>query len=1080
MASTSAVAVYRPPLMDKLDGLYPMPGGVTRYFETALEILAAVGPEGGALSDIRAWMLERFKVDGAVAVPGYFKLLAALGWVVELDDRLGLTPRGAALLQTRDPATAFADLDARFSGMSETLGLLREGSRPRREMLAELNQALGKAWKSHNQVNFRVNWLRSLGMAPSSDGATVDATADAARAALERVHDDPDVRAQCFALLADAVERAHHHGDARWVVSLRDRRMVSLSVGFVLVCRLKPGFVRVAFDEAGLDESARQYLASTNALDLETFATAPGVKLMSLPADEIGTWRPLLDAALLRAIDRGAGTVSARTPFFRAHSDDVLDALELVTGRLLPRPEYGPEEATSLPARVDPAALAEAFERFRADAGERLRVDVRRARARLFAELCADPSAVTLETFDRDWWPFEHHSTLRAEDITGQWLTGSEPVPPEVAADLSRALEAGQLELHGNYCWGVASRIFAPMIGDPDERLASARAALTALGDPSATPLAKMRAVDACKGFGETVASGFTMLRHPESFTIVNEVSRGALASLGFAAGAAVAVQESAAVLRAQLGAEDALEADWFLYLLANGRYGTVAPAVPVDVASGAAGRRYLKVAPGREGSLWEQCIAEGRICVGWDELGDFRAFPTRAAFIEAFEKQYTDTYKGWRPAIMQFANELWSLFQLRPGDVVVANLGRRQVLGVGVVQAPGYEWAPERAGYRQTVRVQWDTSQAKAVPEQKSWFRTMVPLTEAQFRALGLHVGPSVVLPTDGDEEEDEVYIEGPSSPRPVRYVEPSLGDIQESLRSEGLRLDPRTIRRYHLALRSRGFVILAGISGTGKTWLAEAYARAVGAKVLVVPVAPSWTTNEDLLGYLNPMNGKYYDTAFSTFLRAASAAYAQATDAVVTAQPFHVVLDEMNLARVEHYFARFLSAMELRHRLTIAPLELSPGDEVPLPPNLLFVGTVNVDETTHGFADKVYDRAQLIEMPAPRTLIAARLEDEVCGPMLLRVWDAVEPVAPFAFRAIDDVVRYVRESVAIGVAWSEALDEQILQKVLPRLKGTDPRLAAALDAVAVLDPARLPLSAERAVRMREDFGRHGFASFF
>lgn len=135
--------------------------------------------------------------------------------------------------------------------------------------------------------------------------------------------------------------------------------------------------------------------------------------------------------------------------------------------------------------------------------------------------------------------------------------------------------------------------------------------------------------------------------------------------------------------------------------------------------------------------------------------------------------------------------------------------------------------------------------------------------------------------------------------------------------------------MRRYHLALRSRGFVIVAGISGTGKTWLADGYARAVGAQV---PVAPSWTTNEDLLGYLNHMNGRYHDTAFSTFLRAASAAYARAADAGVAAQPFHVVLYEMNLARVEHYFARFLSAMEVRQRLTLAPLELRVRRSMPV----------------------------------------------------------------------------------------------------------------------------------------------------
>ena len=81
-----------------------------------------------------------------------------------------------------------------------------------------------------------------------------------------------------------------------------------------------------------------------------------------------------------------------------------------------------------------------------------------------------------------------------------------------------------------------------------------------------------------------------------------------------------------------------------------------------------------------------------------------------------------------------------------------------------------------------------------------------------------------------------------------------------------------------------------------------------------------------------------------------------------------FHVILDEMNLARVEHYFSRFLSAMEIRAREGAAQLDLAPGHHVELTPNLRFTGTVNVDETTHGFADKVFDRAQVLELPLPR----------------------------------------------------------------------------------------------------------------
>ena len=191
---------------------------------------------------------------------------------------------------------------------------------------------------------------------------------------------------------------------------------------------------------------------------------------------------------------------------------------------------------------------------------------------------------------------------------------------------------------------------------------------------------------------------------------------------------------------------------------------------------------------------------------------------------------------------------------------------------------------------------------------------------------------------------------------------VEPDFTEIESFIAKVGLRIDSQTLRRYHLSLRTRGFVILTGISGTGKTWLAEAYAEAVSAEQLVVPVAPNWTTNEDLLGYFNPIDNTYHDTPFSAFLRSAAHAFSSAKARGTTARPYHLILDEMNLARVEYYFAKFLSAMELRSRRTTTPIELAPGEEVLLTPNLKFIGTVNIDETTHGFADKVFDRAQLV----------------------------------------------------------------------------------------------------------------------
>jgi hypothetical protein len=268
------------------------------------------------------------------------------------------------------------------------------------------------------------------------------------------------------------------------------------------------------------------------------------------------------------------------------------------------------------------------------------------------------------------------------------------------------------------------------------------------------------------------------------------------------------------------------------------------------------------------------------------------------------------------------------------------------------------------------------------------------------------------------------------------VDWTRVNLAEVISRIRETGLVLADDTVRRYHLSLQTRGFVILAGVSGSGKTWLAEAYADAMGGELLVVPVAPNWTTNEDLLGYLNPLNDHYYDTDFSLFLRAASNEWDASRRDGRQPIPYYLVLDEMNLARVEYYFAKFLSAMERRARDRDAPLELSPRerDHVLLPQNLYMTGTVNIDETTFGFADKVYDRAQLIEIPVSRDALSDHLSGRPYRNVLLQVWELLAPVAPFAFRVVDEIGAYVDAAGAEAIPWEQALDEQLLQKVLPR----------------------------------------------
>lgn len=344
---------------------------------------------------------------------------------------------------------------------------------------------------------------------------------------------------------------------------------------------------------------------------------------------------------------------------------------------------------------------------------------------------------------------------------------------------------------------------------------------------------------------------------------------------------------------------------------------------------------RLFKIAPGPGGSEWDDCLTGGYICVGWDDVGSLLQFDSFGQFLDAFRAAHGDEYKGREHKIVEKAQELWTLRELTPDDHILANRGTSQILGVGTVVEPGYDWLPERESMRHVVHVEWGVQPARTIPPQGYWaFKTVLTLPDNFLAQLN---------------EEAEVSS----------YEPPVFSATLASVQAMGLKISERTLRRYHLSLMTRGFVILAGVSGTGKTWLAEAYAQSVGAKHAIVSVAPNWTTNEDLIGYFNPITEVYHDTSFSRFMREAATAFDLATDQGRTPQPFHLVLDEMSLARVEHYFASFLSAMEVRARHGTAAMDIGVGEHLELPPNLFIVGTVNIDETTHGFADKVWDRS-------------------------------------------------------------------------------------------------------------------------
>lgn len=205
-----------------------------------------------------------------------------------------------------------------------------------------------------------------------------------------------------------------------------------------------------------------------------------------------------------------------------------------------------------------------------------------------------------------------------------------------------------------------------------------------------------------------------------------------------------------------------------------------------------------------------------------------------------------------------------------------------------------------------------------------------------------------------------------------PAWSEEGFLQELEAEAVAQELFYRPGELLGFHAALKSGTLVILAGLSGTGKSRLVEVYRRALGLKegeeFLWIPVRPSWSDDADLIGYYDPLHQQYRpgETGLVDLLVRAE----QNPDRL-----FMVCFDEMNLARVEHYFSQFLSVLErpLSQRvLRLYAGELAPavanGDryppEVSLGPNVLFCGTINMDESTHTLSDKVLDRSSVIRV--------------------------------------------------------------------------------------------------------------------
>lgn len=325
--------------------------------------------------------------------------------------------------------------------------------------------------------------------------------------------------------------------------------------------------------------------------------------------------------------------------------------------------------------------------------------------------------------------------------------------------------------------------------------------------------------------------------------------------------------------------------------------------------------------------------------------------------------------------------------------------------------------------------------------------------------------------------------------------FLSNMVSSFSRDLGLAGLSFNAELPARLVSALGAKPFLLLTGLSGSGKTKLAQVFSKWVCAEkdqVELIAVGADWTSNENLLGYPDALKNESYrkpdNGALDLILRARQKENENC--------PFFLILDEMNLSHVERYFADFLSAMESEGTISLHdggeedlwPVKNDGEPCVPgklkIPKNLFVIGTVNVDETTYMFSPKVLDRANVIEFRVSDDEMESFLENPVkpsletlagkgakyaksfvavskqehfelkeqgqVSDVLMKFFPVLQEAgAEFGYRTAHEICRFVYfyQLLTGEKEMVQAMDAAIMQKLLPKLHGSKKKLQDVLN---------------------------------
>ncbi len=344
----------------------------------------------------------------------------------------------------------------------------------------------------------------------------------------------------------------------------------------------------------------------------------------------------------------------------------------------------------------------------------------------------------------------------------------------------------------------------------------------------------------------------------------------------------------------------------------------------------------------------------------------------------------------------------------------------------------------------------------------------------------------------------------------------------------------DSDLAQRYISSLIAKPFVILTGNSGTGKTRIAKQISQYLEKDIdgkrnwLIVPVGADWTDNTKMLGFYNPLEEKYVSTPTLDFIL-------QACEN--PSIPHFLILDEMNLSHVERYFSDFLSAMESDEEIPLYKKPVQKGDtedsedmipeKIRLPKNLFVTGTVNIDETTYMFSPKVLDRSNVVEFKPEKddvlklmtgatdvnkveaadfgvaegfTVLASEIRNGVCNVdadvldqvklFLDGIYDELQESGfEFAYRTVKEIRQYFAAACELqkeGFSLTRTMDEQIVQKILPKIYGDRKQIGELLNTLETKckngigdSSEEMTLSLKKIEQMKKRLDKYQYASF-